>query len=101
MIHDHKCPSAVCAHVWSHDDRDLRHLPKGDFNRTHSCPKCGREQFYRHFESEQQAEEWGKAHLKELQDRFNYLRDRVNSGEATDAEEDEHFSMMMELVFGI
>lgn len=98
MMHNHKCPSAICAHVWSHDDKDIRHLGKEVFDQAHNCPKCGREQFMRHFESEAEAEAWGKARFEEMKRRFEYLRDQVNSDLATDEEHDEYFGMVMELM---
>lgn len=98
MMHNHKCPSPVCNYIWSHDDKDISHLGKKVFDQAHTCPECGREQFMRHFESEQEAEAWGEAYFQEQKQRFEYLRNRVNSGEATSAEEDEHFGMMMQMI---
>lgn len=48
-VHKHKCPNDSCAHVWSHDPDDL----KGScaFTQAHACPKCGAEQWDKHYES--------------------------------------------------
>lgn len=43
--HQHKCSDPYCGTVWQHDGRES----KGNAN-AHTCPKCGTEQWNRHYE---------------------------------------------------
>src|ERR1700685_2129170 len=43
-MHSHKCPDPNCAHIWSHDSRDIHSAEEGQW--AHTCCKCGREQYF-------------------------------------------------------
>lgn len=45
-MHEHKCPNIECGHIWKHG-RDAAGDPH-----AHECPKCGTEQWYKHYSPE-------------------------------------------------
>lgn len=63
-MHKHKCPS--CAHIWEHETAALRGN-KELYDAAHHCPRCGTEQFYKHFEPDERADS------KEIMDDFARL----------------------------
>jgi len=49
MAHKHKCPNPECGHVWKHDTIALRN-DREAYNAAHHCPRCGTEQFWKHYD---------------------------------------------------
>ena len=46
-MHKHKCPKDSCGHIWQHSASDFN--GSEEFHRGHACPKCGAEQWNKHY----------------------------------------------------
>lgn len=65
-MHKHKCPNSNCAHIWQHSPKDF--ASSQEFLNGHSCPKCGAEQWEKHYDSRKEQL------LETLEEMFGHLR---------------------------
>lgn len=49
MKHKHKCPNQSCNYIWEHEDECADLQSEAEATLAHTCPKCGREQWFKYW----------------------------------------------------